>query len=652
MSVELRPLGVRCNLACTYCYQEPQRAAGNDRAPYDIEAMKAAVQREGGPFVLFGGEPLLVPLRDLEHLLAWGFEQYGSSGVQTNGVLIGDEHVRMFKQYAVRVGVSVDGPGDLNDARWQGSQARTRAATERTLANIARLVREHHPPGLIVTLHRLNAVGERLGRLLEWVRSLDRLGIRSLRLHLLEVDSDEARALALTDAEGVAALDAFAALLPTLDCLRIDVFDDVHRAMAGMRSGSCTWRGCDPYSTAAVRGVEGDGRSSNCGRTNKDGIDFLKADRPGYERYIALATTPQEDGGCEGCRFLMLCRGQCPGTALDGDWRNRSEHCAVWTSAFEAAERAAVAVGETPVSLDPRRRYAEARLLAAWRRGANPSTPEVLARGMTPPELAPPPQLGHRLVFAGEEQRARWTPLLVSARRATWRISVAAIAARVGGAAGVVSADVGDVLALRNEAVAAGLHARVLNQPGEPVRIAVGARDDVLAMEGGAPPLLDEALPPCCAAAGDRWSRDGLDDPIWQSYAARGGRGETTVPTTTGPNLLLRGVGLDVVGYVPCSSDCEATAALVDARLAAARRARVAGLDELVAMLAWSTEWTALHGMAEVKTPVFRAVHATDYTAARKRVCRGGVVPDDGVRGLTFAYRPPRRLIPLRIEGR
>jgi uncharacterized protein len=28
MSVELRPLGVKCNIRCSYCYQDPQREAG------------------------------------------------------------------------------------------------------------------------------------------------------------------------------------------------------------------------------------------------------------------------------------------------------------------------------------------------------------------------------------------------------------------------------------------------------------------------------------------------------------------------------------------------------------------------------------------------------------------------------------------------
>ena len=61
MSVELRPLGVACNIQCQYCYQNPERDAGNVARSYDLDAMKAAVEREGGPFTLFGGEALLAP---------------------------------------------------------------------------------------------------------------------------------------------------------------------------------------------------------------------------------------------------------------------------------------------------------------------------------------------------------------------------------------------------------------------------------------------------------------------------------------------------------------------------------------------------------------------------------------------------------------
>ena len=157
MGVELKPLGVVCNIQCHYCYEHPLRDAGNKAAPYDIEAMKAAVLREGGPFSLFGGEPLLVPKADLETLWSWGLEKFGSHGIQTNGTLIDEAHIALFKAYKVDVGISVDGPAELNDARWSANLAKTREATARTQAAIEALCREGMPPGLIVTLHRGNA---------------------------------------------------------------------------------------------------------------------------------------------------------------------------------------------------------------------------------------------------------------------------------------------------------------------------------------------------------------------------------------------------------------------------------------------------------------------------------------------------------------
>lgn len=81
MSEEVRPLGVRCNIQCQYCYQNPPRDAGNIPHTYDLDRIKSAIVEEGGDFTLFGGEPLLVPLADLESLWAWGFERSEKNGV-------------------------------------------------------------------------------------------------------------------------------------------------------------------------------------------------------------------------------------------------------------------------------------------------------------------------------------------------------------------------------------------------------------------------------------------------------------------------------------------------------------------------------------------------------------------------------------------
>ena len=373
MSVELRPLGVACNIQCQYCYQNPQRDAGNVPRSYDMDAMKAAVEREGGPITLFGGEALLVADDDLEELFRWGLEKYGSNSIQTNGVLISDRHVRMFRDYQVHVGISIDGPGELNDARWAGTLRRTRDATAKTEAAIERLCLEGMPPSLIVTLHRQNASEAALPLMHDWLRRLQGLGVTSARLHVLEVDDDAVReTYALSTEENLAAFESFARLEADLTTLRLDVFDDLRALLRGDDdSTTCVWNACDPYTTRAVRGVEGHGQASNCGRTNKDGIDFVKAASEGFERYLALYHTPQEHGGCSGCRFFLMCKGQCPGTAIGGDWRNRTEHCDLWKGLFRRFEEEMLDAGEVPISASPERQGLEAAALDLWVSGQN-----------------------------------------------------------------------------------------------------------------------------------------------------------------------------------------------------------------------------------------------------------------------------------------
>lgn len=380
MSVEARPLGVQCNLGCHYCYQNPQRQAGNNGRGYDIEAMKRSIEAEGGPFALFGGEPLLVPIADLEALWSWGLDRYGSNGIQTNGVLITAAHKDLFRRYRVHVGISIDGPGELNDLRWQGTIDRTREATRLTLAAVESLCADGIVPSIIVTLHRRNASSEQLPLLVDWVRQLDAIGITSVRLHALESENESIRArYSLSDRQNIEAMLTFARLESELPNVRFDVFREAEALLTGKdRSVSCVWRACDPYTTSAVRGVEGSGQRSNCGRTNKEGIDFVKSDAPGHERSIILRNTPFHAGGCGGCRFFVFCKGQCPGTAIDGDWRNRSEHCGLWFALFEHAENSLLQLGVTPLSLSEDLQVVDQRLLAAWRRGENPSIEEVL----------------------------------------------------------------------------------------------------------------------------------------------------------------------------------------------------------------------------------------------------------------------------------
>ncbi|HEY6187796.1 MAG TPA: radical SAM protein [Pyrinomonadaceae bacterium] len=385
MGVELRPLGVKCNIQCQYCYQNPQRDTNNILHAYDLGKMKAAIEEEGRPFTLFGGEPLMVPINDLQALWSWGYERYGENSIQTNGTLINEDHIRMFREYRVHVGISIDGPGELNDVRWVGSLERTRAATASAVAAIERLCREGSPPSIIITLHRCNATRERLPVLQDWLLGLERLGITSVRLHMLEVDNALVRQkYALSSEENLEAMLSFLRFeRAKLSTMRFDVFREMRSLLLGEDSTTtCVWNACDPYTTRAVRGIEGNGQSSNCGRTNKDGIDFVKSDREGFERYLALYHTPQEFGGCKDCRYFLMCKGQCPGTSIDGDWRNRSEHCGVWMGLFHHLEKELMREGLRPLSDRPERREIEGVFVGQLKGGRNLTVAQCLEEFM------------------------------------------------------------------------------------------------------------------------------------------------------------------------------------------------------------------------------------------------------------------------------
>ena len=674
MSVTLKPLGVACNIQCQYCYQNALRDAAGTKPAYDLERIKAAIEQNGGPFSLFGGEALLMPVADLEALWSWGLEKYGRNSVQTNGTLIADEHLRLFKAYKVGVGISLDGPGELNDVRWAGTLAATREATARAQAAVERLCREGIAPGLIVTLHRGNATAEKLPALHAWLRQLEGFGVCSVRLHLLEIETPAVRGkYCLSIEENVVALLSLLELeRDGLRTLKFDLFRDMREQLLGEDARtSCVWNACDPYTTAAVRGVEGNGQLSNCDRTNTEGIDFVKSDAEGFERYLALHHSSQEQGGCAGCRYFMMCKGQCPGTAIDRDWRNRTEYCGVWKRVFERVENDLLAEGRRPVSLRPERAALEALFVEAWRSGRNTNIAQCLARLEREPALrerTPQPQLAlpavTRLVWAGARARQAWEPRLARIAAAWHEIEWLSVRENLRRCA-ITQVDAGALARRALEWARLGLQsvplsgARADARRGEAepafYRVLLGAPEDArafaLALAAGDSGRVAELLgcPPCCAAAA---AADGASlDPTWRIAArAAAGAGAGGAPIELdGPdqcNCLWRWTGVRPLPHLPCSFDCAPSVALADAFSALGRRNGYgAEMDWMAEILSWPVEWSALHGIAEIRTPLLKISAPADPDGAHRVLRRRGrSYPNEGATGLAFPYRRPARL--------
>jgi hypothetical protein len=114
-------------------------------------------------------------------------------------------------------------------------------------------------------------------------------------------------------------------------------------------------------------------------------------------------------------------------------------------------------------------------------------------------------------------------------------------------------------------------------------------------------------------------------------------------------NILLRSIGVHLVAHLPCSFNCHATARLGHLFVETAKRhgyaEEIAWIEE---MLDWPVQWSALHGIAEIVTPILKVSTRTDATADKLTVQRpGDRYPDEGATGLAFPFQRPARVIPM-----
>jgi hypothetical protein len=157
--------------------------------------------------------------------------------------------------------------------------------------------------------------------------------------------------------------------------------------------------------------------------------------------------------------------------------------------------------------------------------------------------------------------------------------------------------------------------------------------------------------PPCCYQFYRRvWVDDGQVDTTWPmavgTAAAMNGDALLEVGGPLEANILWRWMGIRAVSHLPCRFDCPRTVALGQQLLEVGRRNGFAEeMGWLGEILRWPVEWSALHGIAEIKTPILKVTTNTDATT-RKYVVRrpGDAFPAEGAAGLNFPFQVPERL--------
>jgi hypothetical protein len=88
--------------------------------------------------------------------------------------------------------------------------------------------------------------------------------------------------------------------------------------------------------------------------------------------------------------------------------------------------------------------------------------------------------------------------------------------------------------------------------------------------------------------------------------------------------------------------DCADSLALANQFIDLGKSLHFSGeIDWLNEMLSWPVEWSALHGIAEIRTPIVKISTSTDATAEKFTIrWIGKGYPPDGARGLAFPFKP------------
>ncbi len=152
-----------CNLSCKYCYAGNYRALSEQRKMVDSELRenipnifcfidKLATIQNGELNILFhGGEPTLASPDMLRMIAEYArnIDNNAKLTIQTNGTLISDQLIELFKDYKMTVGVSLDGPPAVNDKNRVFSNGAGTA--ELIIKNVQLLQNERIPTGVLIT---------------------------------------------------------------------------------------------------------------------------------------------------------------------------------------------------------------------------------------------------------------------------------------------------------------------------------------------------------------------------------------------------------------------------------------------------------------------------------------------------------------------
>ncbi|PKO08115.1 MAG: hypothetical protein CVU40_17240 [Chloroflexi bacterium HGW-Chloroflexi-2] len=123
----LKPVGSKCNLSCSYCYYLQNYDNKFNNSIWSINDARLIINKiadfeksrnnKHARVTWHGGEPLLAGKNFYEQVSKFQKETgiEFSNSIQTNGTLIDNNWIEIFKSLKTSVGISIDGPAFIND---------------------------------------------------------------------------------------------------------------------------------------------------------------------------------------------------------------------------------------------------------------------------------------------------------------------------------------------------------------------------------------------------------------------------------------------------------------------------------------------------------------------------------------------------------
>lgn len=324
-SVLIKPASAVCNLDCSYCFYLDRDADPYKELPkrqMTLDTLERLVDTylfysfPNATFAFQGGEPTLCGVDFFRKLV--GFQkQYGRDGqsvsnaMQTNGILLDKDWAQLFREYQFLIGLSLDGPAEVNDA-YRFNKA-GHGTYKKVMQGLELLQAEKVDFNILCVLSQANV--HRPRELYKFYRSLGLEYLQFIPLAEFAPDGSPLPFTITAEQYGRFLCEVFDLWWPERRKVRVRFFDNLAEAVAGHKPGTCTMHEtCDSYVVVEYNGdvypcdffVEGEWKLGN---VNLDSWPEI-ARRQTRFSFASKKTLAHPD--CQVCQYQSICHGGCP----------------------------------------------------------------------------------------------------------------------------------------------------------------------------------------------------------------------------------------------------------------------------------------------------------------------------------------------------